>query len=333
MTHLMDDFRHLGEWLRGEWRAPDDDDVPWAVKDYKLVEDIDDLRRYTALYQRKWIAVDTERHGPKAWSVQFSLWPGTGRMILADNTACLEMLQSYRAHWEPEVILHNAGQDLDMMERMGLHAPSFQDTLQQAYHQCNLPQGLKALAYRLFGVTMQSWADTVWPASVAKIVDWMEDALTLCQTNLQDTQRQEMKMRTCLDCGRRGKQDVCKHCGSGNMQSVRVTHVPSAAEGILKHVLVYTAKTSDEDEPYDPWKALARMRIEGLRGKKIEGWEFEYLESELGPVPILGIGNCDLEQAVQYGCGDADVTGQVAEALAAGRADGRWSVDPSDWDQ
>ena len=57
------------------------------------------------------------------------------------------------------------------------------------------------------------------------------------------------------------------------------------------------------------------------------------MEEELGPAPILGIGNCELSEAVRYGCGDADVTGQVAVELERLRGGSRWLVAEGDRDQ
>jgi hypothetical protein len=44
-----------------------------------------------------------------------------------------------------------------------------------SYHLGNLPQGLKALAYRLLGVRMKSWEDLVMPSSRAKMIAWLAD--------------------------------------------------------------------------------------------------------------------------------------------------------------
>ena len=42
----------------------------------------------------------------------------------------------------------------------------YRDTMQEAFHLGNLPQGLKALTYRLFRHTMTSYEETVRPASI-----------------------------------------------------------------------------------------------------------------------------------------------------------------------
>jgi len=353
MTQLMEDFTHLGEWDRGEWIAPGTEtEINTEVsKDYGLCRDRSDVYHYCRLAAGRTIqaAVDTERHGERSWSLQFSHTPPTGRLLLAPGAvyrggsagpsaqSALDEFQRWVIETQAEFGLHFAGQDLDALERMGVWPASFRDTMQEAYHQCSLPQGLKPLAYRLLGVTMRSWEDVVWPASVRAAVEWIEDALALAGTGLQNVEVEQMKRGKCADCGHLHSRGPCKRdncgCVSTRMTFKKVTYTPSVTAQILKHVLTYTARTEESEKPYDPWKKLPEMRAEGLRGKKPEEWEWEYLESELGPMPILGIGNCELDEAVQYGCSDADHTLQVEKELEKRRGDDRWRVDEYDWDK
>ncbi len=340
MTPMLEDWRHFGEWMRGEWVPPS---PPEEVrKDYALVSSLDDLRRYTSLYQRHTISIDTETHGPDLWSLQFSLAPHTGRMILTKEQAVLEMLQDWLEGWEAEALLHNAGQDLDVLERMGIRPVRFRDTMQEAYHQCSLPQGLKALAYRLLGVTMRSWEDVVWPASIRAACGWMADAILLAQEGMTEITVTKFKYGRCIVCGHQHTKGKCKNKNKrtgvvctcdviGQVSHDKYEREPSAVEAVLSHILTYTTKTEDADKPYDPWKALPEMKVEGLRGKVPEPWMWEVIEEQLGPMPILGIGNCEMGEAVEYGCSDADHTGQVAEILEQGKTDPRWDVDPVDW--
>lgn len=345
MSPLLEDFRRLREWINGDWTPPE---PPKKKTDYRLIETHDQLTDYlvsATMNPRRFkggIPIDTERHGPDPWSVQLSFVPGTGRMIRTDNKTVLEALAWQTAQWN--IILHNAGQDQDILDQLKLPWLSFRDTQQEAFHQCSLPQGLKPLVYRFFGFEMTSWEETVWPASINAVVDWMGDAILLAQTNLSDSLVTEMKTVRCLECGHKAHDHKAK-CGSkaggGNCQCTSIGRLSNrktetkagAVESILRHVLRYVGSTQDADEPYNPWKAIPKMREEGLRGKKAEPWEWQYLESELGPLPILGIGNCEIGQAVEYGCGDADWTGQVAVELERGQSDQRWIVPEEDWDQ
>lgn len=338
MTQLMQDFTRLGEWLRGEWMPPTQAD---AIKDYGLVSDTDkgvrEMMQYIVGDCREWTwtpATDTETHGKDPWSMQFSVRPHSGRLIRVENKRALHAFQNWLADTRSEMILHHAGQDLDTLQRMGVAPVSFRDTMQEAYHQCHLPQGLKPLAFRLLGVTMRSWEDVVWPASVRAAISWIEDAINLASTGLQEIHSTPLKRGRCTDCGHQHSKGVCKcGCQSTRLTFKKTEYKPSGVEAVLKHVLTYTARTEEDDDPYNPWKKLPEMRVDGLRGKVAEPWEWEYVEEVLGPMPILGIGNCDLEEAVTYGCSDSDHTLQVADALEQGRGDKRWRVDAEDYDK
>lgn len=259
--------------------------------------------------------------------------------------------------------LHNAGQDLDILEKMGIVPAGYYDTQQEAFHLCSLPQALKSLAHRLRGVVMRSWEDVVWPASVQAVTDWMSQAVELAARDNRDVIQHELKLGVCADCGHRHKPAVkrqrktalslpfgaeeidandgeivvpkmCKQCGCMSTRQVfeRLEYKASAVEGILKHILGYTLKTQEDDDPYNPWNKLEEMKGKGLRGKKAEGWEWGWLENALGEMPILGIGNCELQEAVDYGCSDSDRTGMVAADMAIERASDRWKIDEADKD-
>jgi hypothetical protein len=331
MTQLIDDFRHLGQWLRGEWEPLSERTMPAPMK-YELLHG-----ELNGMHPR--IAIDTEKHGNAPWSVQWSGRPGTGYMLLAEDGRGIGKFAAWiREYPETGVILHNAPGDLDTLDALGIHIGTgqFRDTMQEAYQLCSLPQGLKALAYRTLGVEMRSWEDVVWPASIDKLVRWMADALQLVGVDqrFSTTVTTPLTMGKCPACGTRGKGTNCKVCGEF-ISKVKVEHVPTAAAGILAHVLRHTVETAadEADEPYNPWRAMERMRVEGLRGKRAEGWEWDVLAETLGEPPILGIGNCELADAVEYGCGDADMTGQVAAVMERERQSDRWKIDDADKDR
>jgi hypothetical protein len=333
MTPLLDDFTHLGQWWRGEWEAPEPEEHPL---DYQLVHTPHELSVYLDCANATiGMAMDTESHGPIPWSIQISHTPHTARMIRTTNLATMRELAVWSRECSTTWIMHHSGADIEPAGRMGIRIVKYRDTLQEAFQLCSLPQGLKPLAYRLFGVTMRGWIDVVWPASVEKLVDWMEDGIGLAETNLVESVVHPLVRGKCADCGHQHSRGPCKRCAcpASNTVYQRVEHRLGTVESILKHVLTYTGKTEDDDSPYDPWKAIAKMRVEGLRGRVPEPWEFEWLESELGPIPILGIGNCTLDEAVIYGCGDADLTGQVAAELERLRGGERWKIDEGDRDQ
>lgn len=359
MSDLLEDFEKLGEWMRGEWSPPRPAEE--GRKDYGLIGSRNDLqaylrseyecysRRVSSRTLRVRVYSDTERHGPAPWSLQFSLNPHSARMLrYLPNVETAELFYEF-SRWlhqaGAEVVLHYAGQDLDAMERMGVYAPFFSDTMGDAFN-LSLPQGLKTLAYRMLGVTMRSWEDVVWPASVEAVSDWMVEAVEASRVNLGDVKTTYMVTYTCAECGHKAHQGKkCKSkaggretpcgCDKGEkFSNAKYERRPGAAEKVLRHVLTHTQQgvTQDADEPYHPWKKLKEMREEGLRGAVAEGWEWDWIEETVGVMPILGIGNVPLGEAVEYGCSDADHTGQVETVLEERRGDRRWKVDEEDWD-
>lgn len=344
MTPLLEDFRRLGEWMRGEWEPPQPE---VQEKDYQLIALPESVDKYVCgsicCGDSDEIAIDTESHGTKEFSLQISTEPHTGRMILAKDKAAIERLAYWISDMDLEVVMHHSIHDLDDLARMGVKVGRFRDTLQEAFQAGGLPQGLKPLAYRLLGVEMTSWEDTVLPASTEAMVTWLMNAADLA-AQLAEVKTTELATWRCLDCGHKQHDDKLV-CGSkagggkclcvttGRTSNLKHEHRAGATEAVLRHVLHHTTAKQTGDEPYEPWKKLREMRAEGLRGRVPESWEFEWLEQELGPMPILGIGNCSMEQALQYSVGDADMTLQVARVLRERRGDRRYVIDPSDRDQ
>jgi hypothetical protein len=276
-------------------------------------------------------------------------------MILAKDKAAIGRLAYQILELDLTVVMHHAIHDLDDLWRMSVPVERFRDTMQEAFQHGGLPQALKPLAYRLFGMRMNSWEDLVRPPSVDAIVTWMMNAAEMAEQSLTTVKTTELATWRCLECGHKAHAFLpgvkgsekcgskagewkttkggcpCTHSSTGN----NLKHVvePGPTAKILRHILRYTTAEQTGEEPYDPWSKMKEMRVEGLRDQVPERWEWEWLESELGSVPILGIGNCDLEtQAVPYGCGDADGTGQVARVLKERRDDKRYAIDPSDRD-
>src|SRR5882724_1203796 len=138
MSQLLEDFRRLGEWMRGEWTPPT---TPKDLKtDYGLLTSPVQLHEYLRLDSPvRTHACDTEKHGTAPWSVQMSNSPHSARMILADRTDLIAEYQWWLNETGVDMKLHFAGQDLDTLEKMGIRPASFSDTMQSAYHLCTLP--------------------------------------------------------------------------------------------------------------------------------------------------------------------------------------------------
>jgi uracil-DNA glycosylase family 4 len=335
MSQLLEDWRHFGAWMKGEWVPPKPDT---ENTDYQLVGMAADFAfgPSNGVWRPrvKWCAVDTENHGPKPWSVQWSQRSGQGRMVLAEDEESLALLRVLLP--TVTVYLHNAPHDLDVLDKLGIHITDWRDTQQESYHLASLPQGLKPLVYRLFGYQMRGYQDVVWPHSVAALTGWMRKALAVAQDSLTDVATKPLVRGKCGVCGHQHSTGPCRKCtcvaGPEKRVFVSTSDVSSPVESVLRHVLRYTESTTEAEDPYNGWDALRRMRVEGLRGKTAEAWEWDFVEQECGPMPLLGIANVPLDEAVQYGVGDADWTGRVAARLEQERQSDRWKIAKEDYD-
>jgi uracil-DNA glycosylase family 4 len=294
MIPLLEDWERLGGWLSHKWIPPTDEHYR---TNYRLVEY--HLPYYDRMYSQ--VAVDTETQDGKPWSLQFSLVPGTGWMIRENNREGIDWFREFVK--KRRVILHNAGQDLDTLHRMDINIPDgqYRDTMQEAYHLCNQPQGLKALGYRLCGVKMQSYADLVTPHSRRVMANWLYKAWTYAANNWQWVEQKQLKTKT--------------------KQIMKISEIEKALARIHDHTI--------NSEGYDPWK-----RVEELFDDwKYTGmWDQTLLLAECGWWPKPGIAHVPLNEAVEYGCRDADITLRVAMKLEELRGSGKYLIQGEDAD-
>jgi uracil-DNA glycosylase family 4 len=180
MQPLMEDFKRAGEWLKGRWELPVDE---WLGReDYREITTVEELQADFLgasgadwLPEYNWLPVDTENDGPRPWSLQYSLRPGHGRLIAAERLDLIELFDHFLGSlWEFEgAVMHNATHDIAELEQMGITEFKWRDTMQESFHLANLPQGLKALAWRVLGISMQSWEDLVTPPSLERMKEWL----------------------------------------------------------------------------------------------------------------------------------------------------------------
>jgi DNA polymerase len=234
------------------------------------------------------LGVDTESHAGKPWSVQVSAKPGTGMLFRCNDSDAMGFLKM----WMPqhEVIMHNAAYDLEVLRHLGIGVTSFRDTMQEAFALGNLPQGLKALTYRLFRHTMTSYEETVRPASIRALLDWMTEAYQIAVLDLT-----YVSQRFSPKTGKRLKDETTK----------------SDLESLLTRLLRLTTETSE----YDPWGSEKEPRLDAFWHEPVNEWMVQHVEARIGAYPLLGIANCSMEEAVRYAVGDADWTGRVAVEL------------------
>ncbi|HEX6826525.1 MAG TPA: uracil-DNA glycosylase family protein, partial [Nitrospiraceae bacterium] len=231
--------------------------------------------------------VDTEHVDGKPYSVQISLSPGSAVMVLANDYRGIEDVVAWvnelPRDWQ--IALHNAPQDMDTLERMGITVPMWclRDTMQEAFH-LGLPQSLKVLGYRHCGVRMQQYEDLVVPHSKAALMAWMEQAIIYAGENLQDTTYKQLKTKV---------KEIVKPC---------------KLERDLKRIYKHTQKGGE----YKSWVKLAEL--EDVKR------ELDDVVDYLGGYPKPGLIHVPLQEQVRYACRDADVTLRVAVKLQEMRA-------------
>lgn len=313
MIPLLEDFARLREVFDGTY-VPAVDCYPNPV--YKYVTSTREVHDSIQLqsgseheYGVGWpnLAIDMEDHDGIPYSIQWSPEPGKAYMMLLVDVEVESLARILVGHSLPTAyhsspanlppmlcafqecldnftklaIFHNAPGDLDDLSKLRIEITktSIADTMQLAYHQGNLPQGLKALAYRLLGIRMKSWVEVVGPPSRKAVLSWIEQALEWARENLTIITYQQLKTK------------------------VKQVNKPHPIEKRLKGIFRYTCYNDE----YPVWEHL-----DALKDKETD---FARVESICGPAPRLGIKNCTHEEALEYGCKDADITGRVYRIL------------------
>lgn len=270
MKILMDDWEALGRLLRdGDDSDPEPEPHSYRVWDSSI---------RGLGYLGHHIGVDTEWHDGVPWSLQVSFMPRTGWLFRANDPRAIKAF-NYAIRGR-EIILHNATSDLEVLRKLGVEVSSFRDTMQESFHRGNLPQGLKPLVYRLFRHTMTSYQDTVRPASINALQDWMVEAFKIAQSDLSYVETVKLKTKT---------KEVVK-------------------KGNCEKLLTRLMRNTDVASDYNPW-----MRLDAFWKDPLNEWAVMKLDARIGKYPTVGIANCSLPAAVEYAVGDADRTAQVAD--------------------
>jgi len=296
MTPILEDWETAGSIIKGDYRIPAD---AYAGKeDYRIADEAGVhayFRQYaTGLYQPEccWTlygGLDTETDAGRMWCITVSLAPGTGIMVRVSDKAAMHALYSLltRIHW----FIHNAGFDVDILA----HAPEplvlvpnrdFTCTQQAVYHRGSMPQGLKALGYRLFGISMTSYEDTVLPWSKRKLMDWWVDALLLT-----GAKQVEVLGKVSEKTGKRGKSKF------------------KSTKAYSRLLQIYNYAEANPE--YDPWKSWDKLGVvdakEPDKEMKVTAEDKRRVVGELGEPPRPSIIHCPETVQISYACRDADI--------------------------
>jgi len=169
MLYIRTDWIRLRAYLRGALPLRYDN---YPEVDYAEVTHPAEIR---AINPHLPLACDTESsraHGP--YFLTYSQQSGMGRLIRASRRDLLDAFQSALTLQAAPILFHNWLYDARIVADMGLRYPSrlIRDTMLLVYHLGNLPQGLKALAYRELGMAMQDFEDLVKPHSIPRVLDY-----------------------------------------------------------------------------------------------------------------------------------------------------------------
>ncbi len=278
MTPMLEDWERLGMWMRGKWAVPAREEREPRYE--KLWGEI------AGLWPK--IALDTETDEGRPYCIQWSGVRGTGYLLFADDTRGLGKFRAWMEQDRPVVSMHNAPFDLDVMDQLGIEIKNFRDTQQELYHLGNLPQGLKAAVYRVFGYRMTSYDEVVTPHSKAALETWLAEALAHVSMEMRTEVREQLKTK------------------------VRVTMEPHEAEAVLRRVM------GRLDSDYDPWEKPKQDK--GVEKPRLIGREWlDEVEAAVGRMPRRSIVHAPLADQIRYATGDADWTGRLATWLEGER--------------
>jgi uracil-DNA glycosylase family 4 len=268
MLMIRNDWVRLGKYLKGKLKLP----VDTLGTDYQEIGADDLLTDYLECndYTRP-LACDTEvTRKREPFCLSYSMHPGTGRLIRAEDKDAIEIFQCLLNRWEGPILLHNWLFDSQVVEKMGLVFPHKRiiDTMVRAYHLGNLPQGLKALAYRLLGMQMQDFDDLVTPYSTPLCLSYLREAV-----NHEWPKPEEQTVRD----------------PEGNWKLYK----PQSMGTKLKRFLTEYQKHNDKDV-FQAW----------------DNWEDDHKQIEMvcGEWPGKSIQHVPMDKVITYACRDADST-------------------------
>lgn len=247
------------------------------------------------------IFIDTEGSAAEPWSIQFAFAPFRAWLIRATRKEAIGALAEWLRARRPLIVVHNSLHDLAVMRAMGIEIegtadnPGFIDTMVWAFHLCDQPQGLKALAYRLAGMFMQDYTEVVSPAQEELSRDYLEAVYRLDWPEVKPEtvwKRRDGKLEQRLtrpwQIKRHAEFILSRHHG---MKPIDYRNDP----------VFGTPGTADL---FESWSNVAHDKREAV-------------EMVLGPMPEAGLQHIAFESAVQYACRDADATGRVYWKLKA----------------
>lgn len=279
MLLIRTDWHRLRSYLSGTLRLPTDD---YPNPDYREVTDAEE---FTALDPTQPLAADTEydRHGDP-FCLTYSTAPGTGRLIRAGREDLLAEFGRHLPHWRGPLLFHNWLADKPITESLGLRFPEHRivDTMSRVFHLGNLPQGLKALAFRELGMVMDDFESLVSPYSTDQCLLYLRAAQTY------DWPKPEEE--TVID----------------EVTGLWKLYKPQSMSTKLKRFFTDYSKNPEGKDIFKAWDnwETSQALIEATVGKEFPGLDIRHV-----PFPIT----------LHYACRDSDATLRLYYVLQAMR--------------
>lgn len=236
--------------------------------------------------------VDTESTDDGSmWSLQISTGPGTAAFILHDQHKLIDFIRDQLARDDMLTVAHNAPYDIPVIKTVDIIPSKYACTMQMAYLLQSEPQGLKPLAYRHTGMSMQSFTDVTAPYTRLKALKYLATAVELEWPDPLPVP--EFKKDGSFHI--RHPQNIAKKIAGILRDSTTV-----AIDKKLRRV------AGEVDEVADPYKRWSEMALEDGR---------EMVESKLGPLTQAYLSDIPFDDAVYYSSRDPDATARIYYSL------------------
>lgn len=270
MLTIRTDWDRLRKYLRGRLRIAVDEYA--GQEDYRALDMPDEVDEVLDGFWNLPMACDTETiKGGGPFCATFSCQPGTGYLIRSKDERTLAAFQRHLNRWRGRILFHNWLFDRRVVRDMGLRFPEdrITDTMLMAFHLGNIPQGLKALAYRELGMKMKDFDDVVAPHSKLLVLDYYRYA------QVETWPKPEQQL-------------IRDEFGKLKIKQ------PQSFNTKLKRFFTDYGKDPDKNV-FEMWtKNWVELH--------------EQVEAEIGPWPGKCISHVPFEDVIAYACRDADAT-------------------------
>lgn len=242
--------------------------------------------------ERLVVAVDSEGWPHLPYSIQFSLKPGTGYMIKATDRVGLRAFEKFLHDEKPIVVVHSLLHELAMFRALGIDTTGveFADTMVMAYLLQLVPRGLKPSCIRMCDMKMREYHDVVGDIENEQVRDyltWIWDGEQTEWLERRQAELERINATPLLDAEgnpKRNKAGEIRYHKCSKPPSLPKTPLHKACERVMQSK---TPRKLFEDQNIDIQVAAYRR---------------------LGPVPLPTLDFVAPEEAIPYGCRDADGT-------------------------